>query len=401
MPCNSPNKVFYTGINPETGKKKIFYTSRYTDYIWRRSPDDTWKTARLAESQTESHGIKQDIHYKDALSRLEAPPGGQLITDSDLVPCGQCLGCRLDYARSWSARMMLEAKQYKKNECWFVTFTYNDEHLPKMHHVREKVYNPITGAYKYAWREVQNEVLDLETGEYKPSPFSSVDKRVHELLMKNIRNEYGAGVRFFASWEYGSKSFRPHGHYIFFGLPMDDLEYYKCTDDGYILYKCPRLQRTCWKDEQGNELGYVIAGSVDFDSCNYVARYTIKKRKYVDVSAYKELGVEPEFCVMSRRPGIGSKYFEEKYKDIYETDSITLPAIDGAFTISPPPYYDSLLERMDPEKLEHIKSDRRLRRDNATNTIAHNRPNIDLEDIFEEKERRLEDKAILRQKGDL
>ena len=92
MPCNSPNRVFYTGINPETGKKLIFYTSRFVDYIWRRDPESPWQTARLQESQTQLHGTKNEAVYRNALNKLVAPPGGQLIIDSDLVPCGQCIG---------------------------------------------------------------------------------------------------------------------------------------------------------------------------------------------------------------------------------------------------------------------------------------------------------------------
>ena len=32
--------------------------------------------------------------------------------NSFLIPCGKCLGCKLDYAREWSDRMMLEYLQF-------------------------------------------------------------------------------------------------------------------------------------------------------------------------------------------------------------------------------------------------------------------------------------------------
>ena len=44
-----------------------------------------------------------------------------------LIPCGKCLGCRLDYSRYWADRMMLELETAKKGV--FVTLTYNDENL--------------------------------------------------------------------------------------------------------------------------------------------------------------------------------------------------------------------------------------------------------------------------------
>ena len=44
------------------------------------------------------------------------------------LPCGQCMGCRLEHSRQWAIRMMHEASQYENN-C-FITLTYDNEHLP-------------------------------------------------------------------------------------------------------------------------------------------------------------------------------------------------------------------------------------------------------------------------------
>lgn len=44
------------------------------------------------------------------------------------IPCGKCLGCRLDYAKMWSDRLLLESLYHEHN--WFVTLTYDDAHLP-------------------------------------------------------------------------------------------------------------------------------------------------------------------------------------------------------------------------------------------------------------------------------
>ena len=40
------------------------------------------------------------------------------------IPCGRCLGCRLDHADMWATRITMEAKEWSKN-C-FVTLTYNN-----------------------------------------------------------------------------------------------------------------------------------------------------------------------------------------------------------------------------------------------------------------------------------
>ena len=46
-----------------------------------------------------------------------------------LVPCGHCVGCRLDYSRVWAERCVHEASKYEHN--YFLTLTYDDDHLPK------------------------------------------------------------------------------------------------------------------------------------------------------------------------------------------------------------------------------------------------------------------------------
>ena len=45
------------------------------------------------------------------------------------VPCGQCLGCRLEKSKEWAIRVMNEVRM-NEISC-FLTLTYNDENLPK------------------------------------------------------------------------------------------------------------------------------------------------------------------------------------------------------------------------------------------------------------------------------
>lgn len=47
--------------------------------------------------------------------------------DSQLLklPCGQCIGCRLEYSRQWAIRCLDEAQMHKDNS--FITLTCNDE----------------------------------------------------------------------------------------------------------------------------------------------------------------------------------------------------------------------------------------------------------------------------------
>lgn len=47
------------------------------------------------------------------------------------VPCGQCLGCRLDRARMWTSRIIHEASLHEYDHGnSFVTLTYDDKNLP-------------------------------------------------------------------------------------------------------------------------------------------------------------------------------------------------------------------------------------------------------------------------------
>ena len=45
------------------------------------------------------------------------------------LPCGQCVGCRLERSRQWAVRCMHEAQMHKSN-C-FITLTYNNMNCPQ------------------------------------------------------------------------------------------------------------------------------------------------------------------------------------------------------------------------------------------------------------------------------
>lgn len=45
------------------------------------------------------------------------------------LPCGQCIGCRLERSRQWAIRCMDEAQMHKEN-C-FITLTFSPENVAK------------------------------------------------------------------------------------------------------------------------------------------------------------------------------------------------------------------------------------------------------------------------------
>ena len=258
-----------------------------------------------------------------------------------VIPCGQCLGCRLDYSRHWAERCMLEKSYYPDDQCWFITLTYDDLHLPT---------NP----------SPQHEfIVDESTGEVLSwFPVPTLDKNEPSGFMKRLRRYSGVdGIRFFACGEYGSQTARPHYHLILFGLPLPDVEPWSKGANGFQYYRSDLIEKA-WS-LGGLPIGHVLVAKVTWDSCAYVARYVLKKAKGKAAQIYQDLNIEPEFVRMSRRPGIAARYFEEHKEDIYKYDRIVLKTDTGGRKFKPPAYYDRLYDLEYPEQLKAVKAQRK------------------------------------------
>lgn len=233
------------------------------------------------------------------------------------LPCGRCVGCRLEHSRRWAIRCMHEKKMHLNSS--FLTLTYSDENLPLLH-------GPLIA---------QRQTLSL---------------RDYTLFMKKLRDRIGPGLRFFGCGEYGDDLGRPHYHVLLFNYDFVDRRYYKDNKRGEPLYTS-RFLDNLWG------LGNCVVGDVTFDSCAYVARYVVKKITGKMGPAHYQ-GRRPEFVTMSRRPGLGRTFFDKYKAEIYQSDSVV---INGVETV-PPRYYDELYKELDALRLETLKK-RRLRRD--------------------------------------
>lgn len=258
------------------------------------------------------------------------PPLDKLHLYEELrVPCGQCVGCRLDYSRDWATRIMLEAREYEDN--YFVTLTYAPEHLPL------------------------KAVVNTETGEYIEGA-TLVPDHVKK-FMKDLRRHWEyhyhhKGIRFYLCGEYGELSGRPHYHICVFNLPLPEgaLLPFFLNEMHQQVYLCPEIQ-AIWK--RGN----VSVGSLTWDSAAYVARYMLKKVKgSMALQEYAMQAKESEFSRMSRRPGIGLAYYEKNKGKIYDVDEIVLA---DARVVRPPKYYDRLFDLDSPEAMAAIKEKRK------------------------------------------
>lgn len=254
--------------------------------------------------------------------------------DSLPIACGQCTECRLQKAREWANRLYLEKQNYKEDECWYITLTYDDVYLP-FHTTR-----------------------NCDTGEEIEGV--SLDKKHMQKFLRDLRRYYKynyniQGIRFFGCGEYGEETERPHMHLIMFGLPLD-LTKLKAAGKN-------KLGQQLWTHEVIEKIwkkGGIKIGRVTWDSCCYVARYVMKKQTGENAKTYyKALGRIPPFVNMSRNPGIGRAYFEENAYYIYETDSIPIANRKTTELVKPPKAFDRWMEEYFQEEMEELKEKRR------------------------------------------
>lgn len=278
MPCYKPLAMYDTGnINPDTGKR-------------------VFKLLGKAKSMLDINDPDRDNYY--------------------LVPCNRCIGCRLDYAREWSNRMLLELADNPKGI--YVTLTYNDDNVP----LSDKGY-------------MSTSVKDCQ------------------LFFKRLRKKYShLKIRYFLGAEYGPLNNRPHYHAILFGIALDDF-------DDLVFYKYNNLGQPLYISKSFAEIwgnGFCTLGSVSSNSCAYTARYMLKKLKGFNRIDYDAKGIQPEFSLCSRRPGIGLGYLKN-----HPNFSNTLSVFDGTKTVSfplPKRLFEKLLE-IDPDQYYVLKAIRR------------------------------------------
>lgn len=237
---------------------------------------------------------KKQIKFSNANARL-FHAGEKLPGENNLsIPCGRCMGCRLERSRQWAVRCCHEAKLYKDN-C-FVTLTYAPEFLP-------------------------------EGG-------TLVKKHVQDFIKRLRRRYCDRKIRVFYCGEYGENLFRPHYHLILFNCAfVDKVREFK--SGGFWHFSSKELS-LLWPYGRTSLTGF------SFETAAYVARYCTKKINGVDAEEHYA-GRLPEFSGMSLKPGIGAVWLE-KYgaSDVFPHDNVVSRGVPGKV----PRYYDVLWERM-------------------------------------------------------
>lgn len=256
------------------------------------------------------------------------------------IPCGRCMGCKLEKSKQWAIRCDKEAQLHEQN-C-FVTLTFSNEHLP----------------------------VDY-----------SVHPRHMQLFMKKLRKFiFPRKVRFYLGAEYGDENLRPHYHVILFGYDFNDKIFYERTPRGDVLYTSRNLSKL-WP------YGLCTIGAVTFESAGYTARYSTKKITGPKASDFYLrqhplhgfiCRVRPEFSLMSRRPGIGHGYAIKYQDEILRNDSVIVRGKE----LKPPRYFDQQHSEEEQLKLSEQRKEKYYARPKDERSLMRsNRKRADKQEV--------------------
>lgn len=244
-----------------------------------------------------------------------------------MLPCRKCIGCRLAKSREWANRAVME--QLYHDQCWFLTLTYDDEHLPPAFPVDD-----LTG-----------EILSVHA--------TLVKKNLQDFF-KRLRKNTGQQFRYYAAGEYGSQSYRPHYHVLLFGLKLNDLSVISKNFAGQPYYVSDMIQK-CWT------AGIHILGPVTWQSASYVAQYTMKKATHgFSKEYYEKAAIVPEYQTMSLKPGIGFQYYFN-HPDIFDYNYFDVQTPQGGRRMTPPEYFKKKYREEHPK--EYLKRSLDMRKE--------------------------------------
>lgn len=313
------------------------------------------------------------------------------------VPCGRCIGCKIERARQWAVRGQHEQSQHRTS-CSLLLTIKNATISPQdqdAYCAQQKLCTKAKSVDEFSTGgemalamatppRARNPPVDNSSPRTVLVPYEdgtrarpsvavpegtgpSLSIRDHQLFVKKLLRrlrEQGPiePIRFLMCGEYGEKNWRPHYHYVIFGYDFPDKKPHKKTRNGHQLYRSTLLEQI-WPH------GHADIGESNFEVIAYIARYVTKKitgpqadehykKTFPDGTNY---WLQPEFNAMSRNPGIGNKWIEKHRNSVYPHDRVVIN--DKA--AKPPRYYDQQLEKADPAQLEQVKKQREQRAPNS------------------------------------
>lgn len=264
------------------------------------------------------------------------------------VPCGECAICRNRRAAHYT--QLLERERSQHLFTFFVTLTYSDEHLPILSYgdfcerkgklsnyefvsnrERDCICIPFKDIFPFEKYKDEFHPSDIKFFykwlEHGGLPIVSKSdaqlflKRLNKYIHDNVTHQF-KNFRYFLVSEYGSTTFRPHFHAIFF------------VDNSKLGDRFADCVAACWK------YGLNDTQFVENSACSYVAQYI---NKFSDLPyVYRNRQLSP-FFLCSRRPFIGA--FSQCPEDDAEIVNLSTPTTFGKWKVSDIQFSDVPLEQ--------------------------------------------------------
>lgn len=198
------------------------------------------------------------------------------------IPCGVCKFCRERKAQEWEMRVQYEL-QYARS-AFFVTLTYDDEHLP------------------YCYDEPCFSKDDVQ----------KFFKRLREFYKQKISKEYP--FKYLLISENGDRFNRPHYHAIFFNLPNSNIS--------QLTYEITNL----WSK------GFCTVSHVALSRVRYLLKYFTKSAKVQNGIEVAEPCIP--FMLSSRNPAIGNCDLKRLKNYVTKNDDLCINLNGKNYTIS-------------------------------------------------------------------
>lgn len=238
------------------------------------------------------------------------------------VRCGKCLPCLKSRRNEWSLR--LEHEYLHSDSAFFITLTYDDNHLPYSYSKWKYKYkiDPITKKKKVIkrWKVKVNTTKPT----LRQEDLTKYIKRIRNEQQKYYKdkNIISRKVRYYAVGEYGTKTKRPHYHLLVFNYDIDNIA---------------PLQNK-WK------LGFTQIAEVNGARINYTAKYMFKPFNIKDTR-------KKPFSTMSKKPIIGQDYLNNYGTWHIKNEIIETADQNGVTRRLPKPY----LRRLFTNKEDRIQ----------------------------------------------
>lgn len=291
-------------------------------------------------------------------------------SDLIMISCGQCMQCRLQRVKQRSVMSICESLEHKENS--FITLTFG--YPQTFQYYRKKglsYYLARKKAHFHEWSletetfqkfmkrlrfwyynyQLAQHLLSLGRDDLVLS-YRSFDIKTHIRIPKDerpflLKDFKPKTIRCLHCGEYGSKKSRPHHHAILFGFQFPDLK--ELYENGCTYYVSDILSNL-WS------FGIHRIGNCTYNSCAYVSRYVTKKVNGNNQEEYYN-GRKPEYVTYSTKPVLGANYFLKNYKEIVNTQELSVYA-DKKYTCRMPKSYDNILHKLDKNLYNFMKEKR-------------------------------------------